>query len=74
MLLDTQPSNLLHSGSGYDAVMKYESDLDRGFHRDTFLLLQFQQLSEPSAALPPKKAAQSASKTIEGVTKKPVAG
>jgi hypothetical protein len=74
VLLDTQPSNLLHSGSGYDAVMKYESDLDRGFHRDTFLLLQLQQLSEPSAALPPKKPAQSASKTIEGDLKKPVVG
>jgi hypothetical protein len=74
VLLDTQPSNLLHSGSGYDAVMKYESDLDRGFHRDTFLLLQLQQLSEQGAALSPGKPAQSASKTIEGDIEKPAIG
>ena len=74
MLLDTQPSNLLHSGSGYDAVMKYESDLDRGFQRDTFLLMQLQQLSQPSVAASSRKPAQPASKTIEGDTEKPAIG
>jgi hypothetical protein len=74
VLIDTHPSNLLHSGSGYDAVMKYESDLDRGFQRDTFLLLQLQQLSQQSEASSSRKPAQSARKTIEGDTEKPAIG
>ena len=72
VLVATSPSTLLFEG--FEGVLQYESILDRGFHRDTFLLLQLQQLSEPSATLPPKKAAQSAGKTIEGDLKKPVAG
>jgi hypothetical protein len=74
VLLDTQPSSLLHSGSGFDAVMKYESDLDRGFQRDTFLLMQLQQLSQQSAASSSRRPAQSARKTIEGDTEKPAIG
>ena len=74
VLIDTHPSNLLHSGSGYDAVMKYESDLDRGFQRDTFLLLQLQQLSQLSEASSSRKPAQSARKIIEGDTEKPAIG
>ncbi len=71
VLLDTSPSTLLHEG--YEGVMQYESILDRGFHRDTFLLLQLQQLSEQSTSSSPKKP-QSTSKTIEGNTKKPAIG
>ena len=74
VLLDTQPSNLLHSGSGYDAVMKYESDLDRGFHRDTFLLLQLQKGSEESAVLPRGIPAKSNGKTIDGDSATSVVG
>jgi len=73
VLLDTQPSSLLHPGSGYDAVMKYESDLDRGFQRDTFLLMQLQQLSEQSPASSSKKP-QSTSKTINVKTETPEMG
>jgi hypothetical protein len=72
VLLDTSPSTLLHEG--FEGVMRYESNLDRGFERDTFLLLQLQQLSEQSAALSPRKPAQSASKTIEGGIEKPGIG
>lgn len=72
VLLDTSPSTLLYHG--FEGVMRYESDLDRGFHRDTFLLLQLQQLSQQSMAATPRKPAQSASKTIEGNTEKPAIG
>jgi len=68
VLLDTSPSTLLHEG--YAGVMQYESILDRGFHRDTFLLLQLQQLYEQSTASSTRKP-QSTTKTIvEGNTKK----
>jgi hypothetical protein len=69
VLVATSPSTLF---TGFEGVLQYESILDRGFHRDTFLLLQLQQLSEPSAALPPKKPAQSTSQTMEGEIEKPV--
>jgi hypothetical protein len=58
----------------FQGIMKYESSLDHGFHRDTFLLLQLQQLSEQGAALPRKKLPQSASQPIEGDTEKPAIG
>jgi hypothetical protein len=72
VLLDTSPSTLLYQG--FESVLKYESDLDRGFQRDTFLLLQLQQLSQQSVALSSKKPAQSARKTVEGDTEKPAIG
>ena len=68
MLLATTPTSLFFNG-GFDPVMRYESLLDRGFHRDLFLLLQLQALSEQSTASSSKKP--TAVKTIEGVTKEP---
>ena len=68
MLLATTPTTLFFNG-GFDPVMRYESLLDRGFHRDMFLLLQLQALSEQSTASSSKKP--TAVKTIEGITKEP---
>jgi hypothetical protein len=54
----------------FKGMMEYESSLDRAFHRDTILLLQLQQMSAQRAASPPRKQAQSASKTGgEGIEK-----
>lgn len=49
----------------FGVMLKYESMLDQGFHRDAFLLQQLQDESEQKAALPPKKAAKSNGKTLE---------
>jgi len=46
-------------------MMQYESNLDRGFHRDTFLLLQLQKGSEESAFLARGIPAKSNGKTID---------
>ena len=56
-------STLAPSDCIFEGMMEYESSLDRGFHRDTLLLLQLQQMSAQRAALSPRKQAQSASKT-----------
>ena len=50
----------------FEEMMRYESALDRGFHRDTFLLLQLQQLAGAGTSLPSNKHAQNGSKPLEG--------
>jgi hypothetical protein len=50
----------------FEGMMRYESALDRGFHRDTFLLLQLQQLPEAGTSLPSTKHAQNGRKAMEG--------
>jgi len=72
VLLDTSPSTLLHEG--YEGVMQYESILDRGFHRDTFLLLQLQQLYEQSTASSSRKSQSTTKIIVEDNTKKTAIG
>jgi hypothetical protein len=59
VLVESLPTNANLLGQ----MMQYESNLDRGFHRDTFLLLQLQKESEESAVLPRGIPAKSKRKT-----------
>ena len=59
---------------GFNALLKHESMLDRGFHRDTSLLQQLQKVAGENTPLPPKKPAKSNGKTIEGDTREPTVG
>ena len=64
VLVLSSPSRL---NSVFEGMMQYESILDRGFHRDAFLLLQLQELfAEQTPALPPQRPAKANGKTIDG--------
>jgi hypothetical protein len=70
VLVESLPTNANLLGQ----MMQYESNLDRGFHRDTILLLQLQKGSEESAVLPRGIPAKSNGKTIDGDSATSVVG